>query len=205
MPKDHDLPITAYLVLALLAEGEAHGYELQRKIHDRGFRFWTDIRRASIYNALKRLQGRGLIEGELHEGGGPARKVYRITKSGLEVFHQEAISYLSLPNHPRNEIDLGVLVLPYLDLESACEAVDASIELIREREAFVSEQLAWCRERELELPALGFERPLLSIRADLEWLRRLREHLGRREAPPRLGEWEDYEYREPDYVDKEPS
>ncbi len=198
------MPITAYLVLALLAESEAHGYELQRKIHDRGFRFWTDIQRASIYNALKRLEKLMLIEGELREGGGPARKVYKLTDQGRDVFHREAMSYLSSPNHPRNEVDLGVLVLPFLDLETACEAVVACLERVRARETFVSEQLAWCRERELELPALNFERPLLSIRADIEWLRRLREHLGRRETMPPVGEWEDYEFREPDYADEEP-
>lgn len=194
-----ELPVTAYLVLALLAEGEAHGYELQRQVHDRGFRFWTNIQRSSIYGALKRLEREGLVRSELREGGGPARKVYRLTEDGEERFRTEGLSYLSAPAHPRDEVDLGVLTLPFVDLEASRQAIESASALLKAREAFVSERLEWCRARGLELPALNFERPLLTIRADLAWLERLRETFEGRREPPAPGEWRSYEYLRPTY------
>jgi DNA-binding PadR family transcriptional regulator len=200
MEGERELPVTAYVVLALLAEGEAHGYDLQRQVHDRGFRFWTQIQRSSIYNALKRLEKEELVEVELREGGGPTRKVYRLTERGVATFKSEAITYLSAPDHPRDEVDLGVLGLPFLELTSSRAALEGAIALLRQREAFVSERLEWCRERNLELPALNFERPLLTIRADLVWLEKLRDLLDRRPEPFQPGEWASYQYLKPPYV-----
>ena len=53
------LPDTQFLVLAVLAEGRAHGYEIHRKVHDRGFKFWTRLERSTIYKALDGLQSAG--------------------------------------------------------------------------------------------------------------------------------------------------
>ncbi len=204
MSDPHELPVTAYLVLGLLAEGEAHGYELQRKIHDRGFRFWTSIQRASIYNALKRLEALGLVTSELKAGGGgPARKVLRITDAGRERFRDEARAYLAAPDHPRDELDLGSLGMPYLDLPDSRRAVDEAEALLRQREAFVAGRLAWCGEQGLELPGLSFDRALRAIRADLAWLEEARRYLEGREDPPAEGEWESYEYLLPPYASEE--
>lgn len=204
MSELHELPVTAYLVLGLLAEGEAHGYELQRKIHDRGFRFWTSIQRASIYNALKRLESLELVTAELKTGGGgPARKVFRITDAGRRCFRGEARSYLATPDHPRDELDLGSLGMPYLDLPDSKRAVDEAADLLRRRETFVAARLAWCRERGLELPGLSFDRALRAIRADLAWLDELRGYLEGRDGPPSEAEWESYEYLLPPYASEE--
>jgi len=203
MKRSERLPITAYLVLSLLAEGEAHGYELQRMVHDRGFRFWTDINRSSIYNSLKRLEAGAWVTSELRAGGGPAKRVFGITQPGLERLRSESLRYLSEPRHPRNELDLGVLGLPYLDPGRARAAVEEGVDLLAQREAFVAERRQWCTERRMELPAQNFERPLNSIASDRTWLSDLQEWLGQQQQPPAAGEWQSYEYEEPPYVDKE--
>ncbi len=203
MDREDIPPITAYIVLTLLAEGEAHGYELQRLVHERGFRFWTDIQRSSIYNALKRLEAQGLVRSELRQGGGPPRKVYAITDAGLDAIRQAARVFLGAPRHPRNEIDLGVLALPFLEPDEAHDLVDQGVELLAQREHFVAHQLDWCRRRGMELPTLNFDRPLQSIATDRRWLQALRDRLDGRTAPPPAGEWQQYEYVEPPYIDKE--
>ena len=58
---DHPLSDPAFVVLAVLAEAEGHGYEVRRRVHERGFRFWADLGRTSIYNAISRLDREGLI------------------------------------------------------------------------------------------------------------------------------------------------
>ncbi len=203
MERHDPMPVTAYLVLTLLAEGEAHGYELQRRVHERGLRFWTDIQRSSVYAALKRLEGQGYVRGALRQGGGPPRKVFAITDAGRDAMRDAARVFLAAPRHPRNEVDLGVLALPFLDLDESRALVDEGIELLAEREAFVARQLRWCEERGLALPAMNFDRPMQSIATDRQWLQQLQTRLGEWDDAPPDGEWDDYEYVEPPYIDKE--
>ncbi len=68
-------------LLALIAEEPSYGYEMVEKLSTRGLPLVAD---GSIYPSLSRLQKQGLAEGyfEEHEGGGPPRKYYRITRDG---------------------------------------------------------------------------------------------------------------------------
>jgi DNA-binding PadR family transcriptional regulator len=106
--KSRPLPDSAFVVLALVAEGDAHGYEIQRLAHNRGFRFWTKLQRSSIYNALVLLEKQRLITAHVRAGEGPDRKVYRITPQGRAQLRAEAVRHLGAPDHPRSEIDLGL-------------------------------------------------------------------------------------------------
>lgn len=71
------------VVLGLLAEGPKHGYDLLERARARSMGFWTELGRASVYQALKRLERDGAIAGRAQEGReGPDRRVYRITRQG---------------------------------------------------------------------------------------------------------------------------
>ncbi len=185
----------AFVVLALLAEGESHGYHLERQAHARGFRYWTDLKRSSIYLALKRLLALGLVQSRLEEGGGPARKVYAITSAGQERLEADALTHLAAPGHPRSELDLGLYALPFVPRLHAQAALAQGRVVLEGRARFLQERLAWCRENQLPLVALSFERPLLALQAELGWLERVQRALeaGELVAEP---EWGRYEYRE---------
>jgi DNA-binding PadR family transcriptional regulator len=196
---DAILPDSCFVVLALLAEGEAHGYEVQRLAHLRGFRFWTKLQRSSIYNALALLEAEGLIEGSVQTGDGPDRKVFRITRRGRARVAAEAVRHLEDPSHPRNEIDLGVYALPFLPRSAAVQAMQTSLASLRARRTFLEERLAWCRERRLRVPAWAFERPLVALCSEIEWLERVVADVKERDVEG--GEWAQYEYREPPPAD----
>ena len=70
------------LVLALLADGPCHGYEIGKLIEqrsDRTIRFHV----ASLYPALYSLERRGLIQGSWAQAGnGRRRRCYRLTRNG---------------------------------------------------------------------------------------------------------------------------
>jgi PadR family transcriptional regulator PadR len=67
-------------LLAIIAEEPSYGYEMARKLEDRGLSL---VGEGSIYPLLSRLQRRGLIESYSEESaGGPPRKYYRIAESG---------------------------------------------------------------------------------------------------------------------------
>lgn len=70
-------------LLALISEEPSYGYEMVEKLSDRGLPLVAD---GSIYPSLSRLQNQGLAEGyfEVHAGGGPPRKYYRITDEGAK-------------------------------------------------------------------------------------------------------------------------
>jgi DNA-binding PadR family transcriptional regulator len=195
---EENLPDSAFLVLALLAEGETHGYELHRLAHERGFRFWTKLRRSSIYNALAALEKAKLIRARVRKGEGPDRKVYRITKAGLVRLRTDGLDHLARPAHPQSEIDLGIYVLPFLEPKRARDALRESLAYLRARAGFLEEQLAWCNARKLRLPALAFERPLLLLRAEIDWLERVAADYAKSGA--RSDEWTRYDYREPPSV-----
>lgn len=184
------------MVLAVLAERPMHGYDLQRVVHDRGFTFWTQLRRSSSYKALRLLEHNGLIFERAEPGDGPDRKVYSITEQGLNRLRRECLAKLAAPSHPRSEIDLAIYALPFLPKDQALAALRESRQHLAARAEFLRERLAWCRDRGLRMPALSFERPLVALEAELTWL----DHFVTDYAAlpdPSTQEWNEYSYLEP--------
>jgi DNA-binding PadR family transcriptional regulator len=70
-------------VLACLAEESLHGYDLLERMRGRSMGLWAEVGKASVYQALQRLDRQGHISGKDREGTeGPDRRVYRITRAG---------------------------------------------------------------------------------------------------------------------------
>jgi PadR family transcriptional regulator PadR len=73
-------------LLSVIEEEASYGYEMVRKLRDRGLHLAGD---GSIYPLLSRLQKQGLIEGYLVQSSeGPARKYYRMSKQGAAALEQ---------------------------------------------------------------------------------------------------------------------
>jgi PadR family transcriptional regulator len=71
------------VVLGLLAEEPLYGYDLLERFRARSMGFWAEVGKASVYQALRRLEREGSITGRSQEGPeGPDRRVYRISRSG---------------------------------------------------------------------------------------------------------------------------
>jgi DNA-binding PadR family transcriptional regulator len=87
---DDFLPLqepTFYILLSLRG-GEKHGYAILKdvtELSDRQVRLST----GTLYGALYRLLGQGLIEQIEPEDKARGKKVYRLMHSGLEVFDAE--------------------------------------------------------------------------------------------------------------------
>jgi transcriptional regulator len=87
MPMRHDdrerkKGASEMLVLALLEDGDRHGYEIARRIGERSegaLRYGA----ASLYPLLYRLERRGLIDGRwVEKAGQRRRRFYRLTPAG---------------------------------------------------------------------------------------------------------------------------
>lgn len=77
------------LVLSLLDDRPLHGYEIARQIEVRsGGRLRFAL--ASVYPALLRLEGRGLIKGRwVEKPGERSRCYYRLTAEGQRAFARQ--------------------------------------------------------------------------------------------------------------------
>ena len=157
-------------LLSLLAEQPYHGYELEHVITSRGMREWTEIGFSSIYYLLKKLEGDGMIESRLEEGGrGPARKVYAITPAGRAQLRAAILEALTTPQRCYTPLLLGIANLPAV---SAAEAVTALRQYVTALEA----QLAHMRERwEAQKPLPYFVEAMFAysdtlIQAERDWI-----------------------------------
>jgi PadR family transcriptional regulator PadR len=73
------------MVLSALDRGEAHGFELLRRLEDLGCGSLT-LKEGTLYPVLYRLEAAGLVKGEWEDDTegrrGPRRRIYRLTEKG---------------------------------------------------------------------------------------------------------------------------
>lgn len=73
--------------------GPVHGYGITRALHEAGL---GDIGGGTLYPLLARLERDELVTTEWHTGtGGPAKKTYTVTESGLAHLRAEAARWAS--------------------------------------------------------------------------------------------------------------
>jgi PadR family transcriptional regulator AphA len=115
------------LCLALLAHGEATGYDLKKQWAEGPFAHFVDASFGSIYPALARLEQERLVELREEAGSGkPGRKVYSITPAGRRVFVQ-AMSELPGPDTFRSPFAVMALCAGFLDRATVSSAIDARL------------------------------------------------------------------------------
>jgi PadR family transcriptional regulator PadR len=68
------------ILLAIISEKPAYGYEITAELRDRGF---SDIVEGTVYAVLLRIEQRGLVDVEkVPSEKGPPRKVYTLNTQG---------------------------------------------------------------------------------------------------------------------------
>lgn len=76
------------LILSMLDQGQAHGLEIIRRLHDSGCGALR-LKEGSLYPALYRLENAGLVEatweGETKGRRGARRRLYRLTAKGTKA------------------------------------------------------------------------------------------------------------------------
>ncbi|WP_043630822.1 PadR family transcriptional regulator [Nonomuraea candida] len=74
------------LVLAILSDRPAYGYEITAWLRDQGF---SDIAEGTVYALLVRVERRGLVDVEkVPSDKGPPRKVYSLNAHGREYLEE---------------------------------------------------------------------------------------------------------------------
>jgi len=84
---------TELLILSLLEHAPLHGYDIGKRIEQRS-RGKLQLRIASLYPMLCRMESKGLIRGRwLEKPGERRRRFYRLTPEGRRMLVQERATW----------------------------------------------------------------------------------------------------------------
>jgi DNA-binding PadR family transcriptional regulator len=78
-----------HALLALIAGGAAHGYDLKLAFEEQFGSVWPPVNIGQIYSTLQRLERDGLVRcHEVEQSGRPAKKVYSLTEDGQAALRE---------------------------------------------------------------------------------------------------------------------
>lgn len=163
-------------LLALLARGPAHGYELKQDLEQLLGAAYPQPNIGQIYVTLGRLEKSGLIEGEeVEQASRPNKKIYRLTAAGQEALHAW---YEETSDEPRvrDEFFMKLALAPQTGLADQVALIN------RQRRHYLNtmrnlSKLATADNRDNRIAQLLIEGAMLHLQADLDWLERCQEEL----------------------------
>lgn len=119
------------IVLGLLIERPAHGYELRQRLKKDLYPFLA-ASSAPLYYALKKLEEEGLVtHWSETKGRRPQRYVYRVTERGKRYFRQALLDSLKHLQRPPFDLDVTLYFLDLLDRGEALEALRERLKELR--------------------------------------------------------------------------
>ena len=132
---------------------------------------WTEIGFSSIYYLLKKLQIAGLISTTKQggEGSARARKVYKITPTGMKACTKTAKEMLVHPHPMYPSILLGLANIPLLLPSDVVEALNTRDSQLDQRLAHIEGQ----QESQAPLPPFVnaiFAYSIAMVKAEKRWL-----------------------------------
>jgi DNA-binding PadR family transcriptional regulator len=158
-----------YPLLALLASGPGHGYELKQSFESRFGSVWPPVNIGQIYTTLQRLERDHLVHGyEVEQAGRPAKHVFEITEAGWKALNEWITTSGTAPRI-RDEFFMKLVLAQTARLRDPLELIE------RQRLAFMQElrdlnDLALSRDPADSTTALLIEGAALHVQADLKWL-----------------------------------
>ncbi|OEJ27434.1 PadR family transcriptional regulator [Streptomyces agglomeratus] len=163
-------------LLALLARGPAHGYELKQGLEQLLGAAYPQPNVGQIYVTLGRLEKSGLIEGEeIAQSNRPNKKIYRLTDAGREALH---VWFEDPTDEPRVRDEFFMK----LALAPASGMADQITLINKQRRQYLNtlrdlSKLAATEDRDNRISQLLIEGAMLHLQADLDWLERCQEEL----------------------------
>lgn len=172
----------AHVLLGILADGPAHGYDVKR-VHDVRFPAAKPLAYGQVYAALGRLADDGAIEvvETSDASGGPDRTTYALTDTGRARLR----AWLDDVEPPAPVAADDVVRKAITALHAGGDAVAY---LWRQREAHLDAMRRLVRERDAttDLAArVGVDHAVAHLDADLQWLQTAADRFAR--ATPQSG------------------
>lgn len=163
-----------YALLALLAEGETHGYQLVKRFSARLGPLWHP-NVGQVYQVLRELERRRLIARRDEPHGTRARRHFRLAPRGERALRAWLARRPGWPAPIRDEIFVRFLAAERHGADAVRAQVDRQEEEYRRYLALVHEQAT--RGDDSMTRRLAHEAALAHAEANLRWLARCREML----------------------------
>ncbi|WP_340559258.1 PadR family transcriptional regulator [Streptomyces sp. GSL17-111] len=163
-------------LLALLARGPAHGYELKQALEALLGAAYPQPNIGQIYVTLGRLEKAGLIAGEdVEQSNRPNKRTYRLTDAGreaVEAWYEETTAEPRV----RDEFFMKLALAPHSGMADPITLIN------KQRRQYLNtmrdlSKLAATEERDNRVAQLLIEGAMLHLQADLDWLERCQEEL----------------------------
>ncbi|MER6399556.1 PadR family transcriptional regulator [Kitasatospora sp. NPDC001603] len=162
-------------LLALLAKGPAHGYELKQALEQTFGAAYPRANIGQVYVTLARLEKAGLIEGQdVSQEGKPDKRVYAVTDAG----RQAVADWLAEPTQGpqlRDDFFIKLVLAPETELADRLTLINNQrrhyLNVIRGLNTMATQ------ERGNRVSQLLIEGAVLHLQADLDWLERCQEDL----------------------------
>ncbi|WP_331728368.1 PadR family transcriptional regulator [Streptomyces sp. NBC_01176] len=163
-------------LLALLARGPAHGYEMKQDLEQLLGSAYPQPNIGQVYVTLGRLEKQGLIEGrDVEQSSRPNKKVYHLTEAGQD----ELRAWFEKPEDEprvRDEFFMKLALAPRTGLADQIALIN------RQRRQYLTtmrslSKLAAAENRDNPIAHLLIEGAMLHLQADLDWLERCQEEL----------------------------
>lgn len=160
-----------YVLLGLLADRPAHGYELFKRLHDLpalgGVWF---VKQPNLYALLDKLEDRGLVAGRQIEAGGyPPRKEYTLTPSGAEALQAWLSEPVARPREMRQEFLLRLYFARKTSPKAARELLAGQRQALHRWQMEIQQAIERLPAGE-SFQALVLEYRLRQSQAMLDWL-----------------------------------
>jgi DNA-binding PadR family transcriptional regulator len=163
------------VLLGILADGPAHGYDLKRE-HDERFPASRSVAYGQVYSTLARLEQQDLVEVvETRQDGGPERTVYALTDGGQTQLR----SWLEIAEEP-GSYTADELVRK--TVTALLAGHDATAFLARQREVHLSAMRRLTvdlRDAKTVGAEIAIDHARAHLDAELRWLEDARERVRR--------------------------
>jgi DNA-binding PadR family transcriptional regulator len=155
-------------LLALLASGPAHGYELKQALEQRFGAVLAPLNAGQIYTTLARLERDGLVDDDaVAQNGRPNKRVYRLTEQGRAELRQWVADHTPA-TRLKDDFFIKLVLAKAAGIADPLELID------RQRSAYLQalrslDDVAAQADGDVTA-ALLVEGAALHLEADLKWL-----------------------------------
>jgi DNA-binding PadR family transcriptional regulator len=171
------------LVLAMLAEEPMYGYEILERLRERGGAEWAGVSRASVYQALRRLERAGHATAHSVAGlEGPDRRTYRLTRAGRSRLRAALLAGFDVTGPYEVEASVPIAFSHLLDAAEVRVAVARREATVRERRSHLAQERKRIRSSDARGSAQAvrlLEQQVAFAEAELATLAAVRRDLAR--------------------------
>jgi len=131
------------IVLGLLNEKPAYGYQLKNIIKERGLDKWGVIKQPSIYSTLNKLEKERKIFGKKEQHGNmPPSIIYSLTDKGRKALKQNVEEALESKNKPANPAIIGIAFITGTTKQKALQILSDNLNYINQQSKLIDDKKA---------------------------------------------------------------